>query len=802
MKNRCLSRRLVVAALTIIISAIALPVFALPDIDVLYISRTPRYQKFMADEEKNVDPRDLGLTKPHIAKGTENLQRWPKKGELVTFTAVVKNMGDQPTGEFDYKWFFDGKEVKSGKIPSLEPGEQTTVTYQWTWDSEWIDHDVRFTADPNLLIKEKNELNNTREDRTNAFSFRLHVWQSVYDWFKTEAPKINPNISGFEDWAQMQMGYINQMFTEAVYPSTPQGILQRVRLDEVVIEPEDTPDPAPYSCHAPDNWEWDCRWGFGPVEYPRIFTDENEPHPEFITGPYSWVMHEWGHQMGKIDIYNWCLDKERNHVQPYGHFVTHINDLMTSTLMLSYSEMHASVFNYELHKRRGTFGEYQFDLPRTCKVRVLDAYGQPIPNAKIKFYQDHGHEVNFPEDFSGTTDANGVFTMPNRSVKGEEMLATGHEVHDNPWGLFHLAGFNALFFCDIQAYGQTDYQYIEAGAYNMAFRSGAKDSYTYDMRTTIVPGGRVTTNDLFAIKMVSDKKGYAVGAGGTILQWDGKKWSHMPSPTGQALFNLDVDPSGTLAVAVSGQGTIITCTNGKWTKKDLGDGANLLACAAPSANVILVGGERGELYRSTDGGENWDRIEAAKDAIRSIRFAGPKNGIMICDGPAAYYTTDGGETWTKSDSEFKFTVFQGWGSRPEQSATLTDCCMASETDAWACCEEGVVFRSTDGGRTWQVHTDFANFARWQPLYCIDMKPGATGWTSGSFDRFYDTVPIKRFYANGKVAVEPVTAFGASDRIYDISCVNANDGWLVGKGGLILRVQGIEYAPVVPHGLPR
>jgi photosystem II stability/assembly factor-like uncharacterized protein len=783
------------AALLLLLAGLA-PVIAAPDLDVAYIARTPRYEKYQVTEEGGLDPLDSGLSKMHLAPGQESIQRWPKKGELVTFTAVVKNMGDVPTGSFSYKWYFDGKEVKSGTLESIKPGENTTTTYQWKWDSEWNDHNIKFVVDPDNAIKENLETNNSREDPTNAFCFRIHVWQSVYDWFRTEATKMNPNIAGFDDWAQNQMVAINNMFKSAIYPSTPNGILERVRLDEIVVEPNDAQDKDPNACHAPMNLEWDCRWGFSPKEYPKIFIEEV---PQFINEPYSWVMHEWGHQMGKIDVYQLFLEKDRNHVQPYGHIVTPSNDLMTDTKQLHYSEMHASVFNYELHKRRGYFGEYQFDLPRTCRVRILDAYGKPIPNAQIKFYEDHGHEVNAPEDFAGTADASGCFAMPNRTVHGEITTGTGHVMHDNPWGLFHLAGFNSLFFCDIRAEGQTDYQYIEVLPFNMAFRSGSKDSYTYDVRTTIVPGGRVTTNNLMGIKMISAENGYAVGAAGTILQWDGAKWSQIPSPVGQCLYAIDADTSTGFACAVGGAGIVITCTNGVWAKRNLGSGANLSACAVASPTTILVGGDRGELYRSTDSGETWSRIEATDSLIKSISFASPNKGIMVCDGGKAYYTTDGGETWTKSDAELKFKPFAGWGvNGPVVTVALTDCCMSSETEAFACCEQGAVFKSTDGGKTWKLYDELVKH---EPLLAIDIKAGGNGWSAGAYNRFYDTVPIKRLM-NGMWSNEAVTTFGASDFVYDISCVNGDDGWLVGKGGLILHVQGIKYAPVIPNGQPK
>lgn len=766
-----LSPRSIVVGVTMLLAMVAVvPALAAPDLDVCYISRTPRYYKYLPEYQHGVDPKDYYNGKPYLTETDQARQRWPRQGETVTFTAAIKNAGDSPTGEFAYKWLFDGQEVASGTLPSVEPGGRTSATYQWTWDSEWNDHTIKFVADPDNLVAEIRENNNSREDRVNALSFRIHVWQSVYDWFKTEAPEMNPQIAGFEDWIQNQIGSINRMFQEAVYPSSPNGILERVRLDEVVVEPNDAEDPDPNACHAPANEQWDCRWGFGPKEYPRIFVEER---PDFISQPYTWVMHEFGHQMGLIDIYQLFLDKERNHVQPsMGHMVSRVGDLMSSTAQLQYSDFTAVAMNANLHKRRGYFGEYLYDVPRTCKVRLLDAYGNPLPNATINFYQDHGHEVNAPHDFSGVTDAEGLFALPNRSVSGEITTGTGHILHDNPWGVIYVVGFNSLFFCEILAEGQKDYQFIEIIPFNLAYNRGHKDEWTYDLQTTIVPRGRVTTQDPYAIKMLSDSLGYAVGAVGTILEWDGTRWSAMSSPTTQALLSVDGIPG--LICAVGGHGTVITLSNGAWTPRDIGALPNLRACAVAHPSTILVGGERGELFRSIDGGATWSKVSATENNIRSLQFATASDGIMLCEGGKAYYTTDAGANWAEAKGDF--------GSGP-----LVDCCISSPTEAWACGDKGRVYFSEDTGKTWSLFNEFGSR---EEMYGIAMRPGATGWCAGVANPFFGTVPIKRI-ENGKWKNESVTTHGASDVIYDISGLTADSAWAVGKGGLLLHLLRTE-----------
>lgn len=76
---------------------------AAPDLDLLYIERTPRY--------------DWTQT-----------QKWPNAGEVVTFTGHLANRGDQAVGAFGYAWSIDGVPAGSGSVGGLSAGQETTVS--------------------------------------------------------------------------------------------------------------------------------------------------------------------------------------------------------------------------------------------------------------------------------------------------------------------------------------------------------------------------------------------------------------------------------------------------------------------------------------------------------------------------------------------------------------------------------------------------------------------------------------------------------------------------------------------------
>ena len=86
--------------------------------------------------------------------------------------------------------------------------------------------------------------------------------------------------------------------------------------------------------------------------------------------------------------------------------------------------------------------------------------------------------------FSGTTDSNGYFTLPNREVTSVT-TETGHSLHNNPFGNINVVGCNGLFLIKIIADGQTDYQWLDISMFNLAYWHGSTQSATYTINTEI-----------------------------------------------------------------------------------------------------------------------------------------------------------------------------------------------------------------------------------------------------------------------------------------------------------------------------
>ena len=253
------------------------------DIDVTYIGRTPRYDY---DAAKNT----------------------PAVGDVVTFTANVRSRGTSATGSFNYKWYIDGVEVASGVSSSIGSGYSATFTISYTWQSG--NHWISFFADPANAIAEKSEQNNLRNEPINALLVGFWVERSVYNQFDlyqysyTQTYGIPDEANSWEDWAQRQVAKWNDMLKTAVFPSTPVGCLDRVRLDQVFIVNDGA---LPLNGGLPTNHPnmndktVDVMWGFEKDILSTGFYSRTTPNSPFNLEPG--LIHELNHARYLVDSY-------------------------------------------------------------------------------------------------------------------------------------------------------------------------------------------------------------------------------------------------------------------------------------------------------------------------------------------------------------------------------------------------------------------------------------------------------------------------------------------------------------------
>ncbi|MGC8947467.1 MAG: LamG-like jellyroll fold domain-containing protein [Anaerolineae bacterium] len=452
------------------------------DLDVVYISRTPMYNRY-----------EVWYTAdgtPYLRPGTENDKRWPAPGEIVTFTAHIINKGTVASGSFAFKWFIDGGEVHSGTHSSLAPGEEGTETYQWVWahtmDGERLlgSHTVRFTVDPANTISETYESNNSLEDRTDALSLVLAVTPELYTALETPVDPQWPFSA--EDWLQKQIAAMNAAFVRSVYPSAPSGIVERVRLDKILVTstapPADTSRDGGFFMTADDR--------FGNAYY--------DPTTD-VSGA---LIHELSHQLGVIDLYNLGFELEVPQVIDQNGWPLQMETGLPATgLMINpgirppiYEEHTAIGLNSNKGYRRGYYGEYLYDVPSQTYLRILDNRGLPVAGVTVKLYQltrartVQGNAIDNVPEITGVTDTDGMVLLPNRSVGTPVSTHTGHTLRDNPFGVIDVgAGFNDEFILEVAKGTHQEYSWLEITRFNLAAARGGGISATLEVASHTPP---------------------------------------------------------------------------------------------------------------------------------------------------------------------------------------------------------------------------------------------------------------------------------------------------------------------------
>jgi len=190
----------------------------------------------------------------------------------------------------------------------------------------------------------------------------------------------------------------------------------------------------------------------------------------------------------------------------------------------------------------------------------------------------------------------------------------------------------------------------------------------------------------------------------------------------------------TLLVATDGQAVLRSHDDGAtWRRlkvdQDL-EFDDCVRCLLPdprSPQAVFAGAERG-LFRSEDCGANWQRIDCALNSYAVWRLVVDRqNPDIMYAGTgsptrAAFFRSgDGGKGWEKMSLEMPPKC--AGVSRPRMLALAID--PNDAHDVWVGVEEGGLFRSRNGGESWQrIDSQELNGVRNSDLHGIVILPGS------------------------------------------------------------------------------
>lgn len=475
---------------------------ALPDLSVTYIEITPK----LAGLHGVVDYDSLG--RPSVRGGETTLKKLKlaySPGEKLALTAHVKNLGFATAAPFDLVWLIDGREVKKETCRErLAEMRETSFRLPYEWREGQHTVTVRIVTDQAEIAK----INNEATDPLWGWGYFYIVHKGrVAAWHEKRTAY---GTFSFEDFYRWHLDIMNLLFAASIYPSAPQGITARVRLDRIVYA-EDVEKAVA------------ARVGADGIAYDQggwIWQDDEDKNKAWKPATKEWrnatewsLPHELGHQLGLVDYYNLDYDGSDDHkMADNGEKVTHFQNHPVAMMHWHgpqpFNETDAGYLNMTFEKPRGHFGDYYFAIPAENYLRVVDVNGQPVAGASVEVFQrgvvvdpkgasgdDHGvkyfpavEDGNFDHKMSkdpvmiGATDGEGLFWLANRPV-AEVSTFNGFRRGPNPFGNINVVGNRGLMYARVTKSGRACYYSLEATEFNTAWFRGQRDRYTLLIKT-------------------------------------------------------------------------------------------------------------------------------------------------------------------------------------------------------------------------------------------------------------------------------------------------------------------------------
>lgn len=491
-------KTLVVIGIMLVSSTFAAPANAAPpsltpddDIDVQLIERYPK----MAYTWDSQNPTYDG---------------WPRETQTVTWQANIKNWFDKKKRVY-YTWYVDGVEVDSSVV-TIDPNTTVPIYYDLVWGTDR--HEIEFVVDPDNKIKEFEEGNNSLMVYSDSIAVGFYVEQSVYDYFHAYQNELGVGSNSFEDWAQRQVATWNQIFEDAIYPGSPDGVLDRIRIEEIVlVQDGELPLAGGLPTNSPNQNDRyvDLQWGFPATLLEGTFygdhTTTSHENPFYYEGS---LFHEILHARYLIDTYGFNVhdDGTGNTVEilengspivgtsymPFVaydvlHYTPEIGAMSGSYESLSeYSAMalnliagwRATVGNWNPPENIGVF--LNRDLPDENTITVYDDQQNLLVGADVEVYNATAPSVpqwysklyDDTADVTGTTNGTGQMTVGkcpflNGWVEGTDCITHGYGLS------------NGTLIIRVSYNGQVGYTFLEATSFNKEYWNGNTSSANHDI---------------------------------------------------------------------------------------------------------------------------------------------------------------------------------------------------------------------------------------------------------------------------------------------------------------------------------
>ncbi|MBN2638153.1 MAG: hypothetical protein JXR65_03580 [Bacteroidales bacterium] len=265
-------------------------------------------------------------------------------------------------------------------------------------------------------------------------------------------------------------------------------------------------------------------------------------------------------------------------------------------------------------------------------------------------------------------------------------------------------------------------------------------------------------NDIFSL---SNKYTWMCGRKGMIMFSNngGTTWYPMNTPTRENLNSISFANTKN-GIAVGNNGTILVTNDGgqQWNKVNSPVSGHLKSVEMTDANVAYIlplktEYLKGFVLKSTDAGRSWVKKEFPSQfqtsvMMSSLSFMG-KDEIWICGILGLVFRSkDGGDSWEYQES-----------ARGDYN--LEDIHMVTHDEGWACGSKGTLLHTENGGKRWRKVDLGVDY----DLYCLEFNGPYMGWVSSrhnifklyddTYGKFYGDFSRKYREPDKKWEIQPV-----------------------------------------------
>jgi photosystem II stability/assembly factor-like uncharacterized protein len=337
----------------------------------------------------------------------------------------------------------------------------------------------------------------------------------------------------------------------------------------------------------------------------------------------------------------------------------------------------------------------------------------------------------------------------------------------------------------------TFYSVYASDTNNIKVTSSSGNVYlTTDAGLNWVGSNVGTTSTINLCKFSNSNTGYVCGSSGLVRYTTngGVNWSGVNPGTTSTLYNIVIEGSDVYVSGFSSTQDVYKSTDfgNTWTNINYGYAASITGFNAygfdKNASNMMVVGTYGEMIRSTNGGTNWANLMYRKSLANFSGevYASSGSGTVIAVGvnlgsnDAILSSQDGGNSWNTPN----FAI----------NSYCSSISMLNPNTGWVSGRYGLLFKTTNGGQTWD--TTLA----WNPVLVpyfgngIDMVNANTGWIVGGIPGVGGVTKIFKTTNGGINWVEQVSAYTGPVGV-KVDMVDVNTGYMSHGAGLQKTTNG-------------